>query len=349
MKIRRLESKMKRDLSICLFAFLLLLFVLFSMGTEAEAKESAESKASVFELPFMASGCVLQEDVRWGNLSVRKENVQIPGIREKHTLFFLADSHISLCDETDPSLLEKANARRESFKSKDNAYAEESFSTCMEYIRLEKPDLLVLGGDITDSAMNASIQYVEGELSKCSFPYIYGMGNHDFEYGGEYFSPTAYETYLPRFENISDSQKGYELYEFSDLAVLVTDDASNRISQDALLALKSLVKRGKPTVVCVHVPFAPITGDDTLLNLSKEVWGSSAEGNSRVLIGPGGLTPDATTQEFMNLIMEDGNCVSLVLGGHVHFFHKDNLTENTVQIVSGAGYKKELIKVTILP
>ena len=63
---------------------------------------------------------------------------------------------------------------------------------------ISNEDILILGGDIIDSAMYASIDHVEDRLKKLKIPYLYSMGNHDFEYGSEYFSATAYEEYLPR-------------------------------------------------------------------------------------------------------------------------------------------------------
>ena len=39
----------------------------------------------------------------------------------------------------------------------------------------------------------------------------------------------------------------------------------------------------------------------------------------------------------------------LVLGGHIHFYHKDNLIEELVQIVTGAAYEKNALYMTLPP
>ena len=53
--------------------------------------------------------------------------------------------------------------------------------------------MLVIGGDLLDSAMYAGIDFASGQLSTIKVPYLYGMGNHDFEYDNEYFSDRAFK------------------------------------------------------------------------------------------------------------------------------------------------------------
>lgn len=41
-------------------------------------------------------------------LYISEEEVTVPGLEREYHLFFMADSHISLCDERDAQLMDKA-------------------------------------------------------------------------------------------------------------------------------------------------------------------------------------------------------------------------------------------------
>lgn len=283
-------------------------------------------------------------------LTIREEELALPGLTEEFELIFLADTHVSLCDDRDAELAQKAAARYESFRDAEGAGADESFQALMAYVKEEQPDLLVLGGDIVDSAMWASIDFVEEELKESGVPWMYEMGNHDFEYGQEYFTERAYEEYLPRLQSVSGTRDGCQIQEYEEFVILLVDDRCNQVSEGALEALKSLSggESVKPVLLVMHVPVEPLAGD-TLLEETKEVWGPSENDHSRVLLGENSCEPNDTTEEFLELVMDEESPVALVLAGHIHFYHKDVLTGDLVQIVTGAGYQREVVKLKIRP
>jgi len=281
-------------------------------------------------------------------IQVHNETVSIPGLTKTYEFLFLADTHVSLVDDRDPDVAEKAKARYQSFVSYDGYYADQTFSELMKYVSIEKPDMLILGGDIIDSAMYASIDFVTKEINATFVPYMYGMGNHDFEYGYEYYTDNAFQTYLPRLGGISDSNRSYQTTEYEDLIVMTVDDYSNRINQDALEELYRIYSLGKPIIITLHVPIEP-TNDDSLWEMSKNIWGATDFGTSRVLLGSRSIAPDETTSRFISLIEAEDSPVRIVLAGHIHFYHKDNLTQHLVQVVTGAGYNKEITRLVVTP
>jgi len=264
---------------------------------------------------------------------------------EEFTIFFIADSHISMCDDRDAELLEKSANRSNSF-TVEGAAPEETFDRLIKEANKSNADLVILGGDIIDSAMYASVEHVEKQLKKLKKPYIYFMGNHDFEYGSEYFSSTAYEEYLPRLEEVRGNQS-YQIFETEDLIVFAADDNNNQISPEALEAFKGILGKNKQIVLALHVPLEPQTGDESFLEECKNVWGPSADGKSRVTMGINGVYPNETTSEFINLVYAPESQVKLVLAGHVHFYHADKLTDSTNQIVTGAAFDGDAVEVTL--
>lgn len=282
------------------------------------------------------------------SLNISEEEITISGIENEYSLFFVADSHISLCDERDSALLEKAGQRQAGFVDANGTESSIVFTRLIEASNMLEPDLFIMGGDIIDSAMYASIDYLADALEELDSPYLYGMGNHDFEYGDEYFSDTAYETYLPRLADFREDSS-YQIQEYEDLIIFVADDQNNQISENTLNGLKEAIEKEKPIIVISHVPIEPTTDDTSLIDTSIQVWGAKKNGNSKVIIGENGCVPNEYTQEFVELITDEDSPVQLVLAGHIHFYHKDNLTENTVQIVTGPAYAGEGLLITLKP
>ena len=276
---------------------------------------------------------------------ILQETVDVEGIEREFNIFFLADSHISLCDDRDKELLEKASSRSSMFKV-DDIEAWDRFDALILNASKGENDIVILGGDIIDSAMYASIDHVSDRLKTLSIPYIYSMGNHDFEYAAEYFSPVAYQEYLPRLDDIHGSEQ-YQVKEYDDFIIFAADDDNSQIDAPILEAYKKEAAKGKPVVLIVHVPIEPVTGDDSLTEKCKEVWGASADNKSRVTMGVNGCYPNDTTREFLDLVLADDSPVVLVLAGHIHFYHKDMLNNKTVQIVTGAAFEGDALRVTL--
>lgn len=279
------------------------------------------------------------------SLVVRKEEVIVPGLEKEHHILFFADSHISMCDERDSDVLKKAEAREASF-SAGGIPPQERFDSLMRYAKAADFEMVILGGDILDSAMYASVEHVENQLKGLNTPYLMLMGNHDFEYGKEYFSEEAFKTYLPRLANIREDLP-YQIRETEDLIYFSLDDGNNRIDPLALEAFKKELGKGKPIVVATHVPIEPVTGDMLLVEECIKIWGASDAGKSRVTLGVNGCYPDNVTKEFINLVTAKDSPVVLVLAGHIHFYHRDMLNEDTLQLVTGAACEGEALEITL--
>lgn len=278
-------------------------------------------------------------------INVHEEVVEVDGITSDHYLYFMADSHISICDEKDQELMEKAAAREAGF-SYNGFKAQDYFSSLISDACNRDEEMVVLGGDIIDSAMYASINYVENQLDQLDVPYVYNMGNHDFEYGSEYFSETAYNDYLPRLNGMRDGTS-YQIRDMGEYIIFAADDSNSQIDAQILEAYRETAAMNKPIVLVVHVPIEPVNGDMSLVDKCIEVWGASDAGKSRVTMGINGVYPDETTQEFLNLVLGEDSPVVLVLAGHIHFYHDDMLNENIRQIVTGAALEGESVYVRL--
>lgn len=281
------------------------------------------------------------------HVKVSEEELDL-GLSKPVDIMFVADTHISLCDERDEAVKDKADLRYGAFVSPDGLHADEIYAEEMNLVKEKAPDLLILGGDIVDSAMYASIDFVTEKIRDTGVDYIYGMGNHDFEYGDEYYSDKAYSDYLPRLETVSATKDGYQLKEYDELVVLVVDDDNNQVTEGALNALKDLSRQDKPVILCTHVPIEPDPEySNDLIESSIRMWGAYDDGRSRVLLGDHACIPNDVTREFIELVKSPDGPVKLVMSGHIHFYNKSNLTDNLVQITTGAGFEGDIISLHI--
>ncbi|MCR4923539.1 MAG: metallophosphoesterase, partial [Lachnospiraceae bacterium] len=244
------------------------------------------------------------------SLKVVDETIDVEGLKKEHKLYFLADSHISLCDERDKDLIQKARERSIMFKTNDKE-ACEYFDMLIDDANKWDSDLIIMGGDIIDSAMYASIDHVEAKVKELNSPFIYYMGNHDFEYKDEYFSKKAYEEYLPRLEKLR-GKSSFQVREYEDIIILAFDDADCQISEEMLEAYKNMAKKDKPMIIALHVPINPVNGDDSLIKKCEEIYGEGITESSRLIIGSKAVPPSDSTEEFLNLIFREDSPVILV-------------------------------------
>ncbi|MCR5650906.1 MAG: metallophosphoesterase [Lachnospiraceae bacterium] len=272
-------------------------------------------------------------------LNIFEKTLEVEGLDRDLDILFIADSHLSLCDDRDMEVYDKAVFRYGNMLDANGRPAYQTFHEFVDYANAEKPDLLILGGDIVDSAMMASINFLQGELKNLSVPYLYVLGNHDFEYGNEYYSKRAYEEFLPRLLEVSHSDKGSHLYSLGGMYVFAADDSNSQYTEDELAKFKEICDDGRPVLFVTHVPIEPGMGNTELYDKSIELFGTDSKGNSRALIGEHSVIPNVTTQEMLDLVLADDSNVFCVLAGHVHYPHEDLLNENVTQIVTGAAFR----------
>ena len=279
------------------------------------------------------------------DINVYEEKIDIEGLEEPFVIYYVADSHISLCDYRDKEIMQICSERKEYFK-RDAKSSDKNFSLVMDYIRKDNPDLVIFGGDMTDEASFKSIEYVEKEISKLECPYLFCMGNHDFMYGNEYFSEEAYTKYFTRFDSLNEVKEGVQIVGYDSFNIVLLDDCNNQVCPQTRDAIAKLRADGKPVIMAQHVPFVPTYGDSDLIEKTNETWGTDYIDYSKVLMGEHANKPNEYTAELIDFV-ENDNLVKLVLAGHIHFYHRDYMREDAIQVTTPPAYERGLIKITL--
>ncbi len=282
-----------------------------------------------------------------GSVRIQEETVTISGIRRDYRMLLIADTHISLCDAHDPALLKKAQARREAFERESGKNAVRTFHNLVTESVEGKDDLTIFAGDITDSAMYASVDFVQKEIERLEHPYLYVTGNHDFEYGEEYFSKKAYRKYFPRLFPLTKTTEQYTLMEYDDLIVAGINDKNNQFDKKAVQALLPYLKGTKPVILVMHVPLQPQYEHSALEQQADAVWGLSNAGRCRVLLGETACKPNKTTQKLLDAVFAADSPVAAVFAGHIHFYNRSMVNEQSTQLVTGAGYYGDAVRIFV--
>lgn len=288
---------------------------------------------------------IARMDSQQGSIQVQETEISILGLKYDYNLFLIADTHISLCDSRDPLLMEKARARRLAFQQESGKTATKTFQNLITQAGEEQADLTIFAGDIIDSAMYASIDFVKKQLDRLSMPYLFILGNHDFEYGKEYFSKKAYKKYFPRLSVLTGTGCQYVIKEYDDLVIAGINDKNNQFPKSAVKALLPYMHGKKPVILVLHVPLQPQFPDSELENQANDVWGLSKKGKCRVLIGESACKPNKDTKKLLDAVFDEDSPVAAVFAGHIHFYNQSMLDEKEAQIVSGAGYYGDAVRI----
>ncbi|MDE7310490.1 MAG: metallophosphoesterase [Eubacterium sp.] len=312
------------------------------MNINKKALQSVLMVCAIFCLGFAA-----KRADRKGSIRIQEETVTIAGVRRDYDIMLIADTHISLCDERDPDLLEKAQARREAFEQESGKVAVRTFHNLVTEAVESDADLTVFAGDITDSAMYASIDFVQEEIGRLDMPYLYVTGNHDFEYGEEYFSKKAYREYFPRLLPLTNTTEQYTVQEYDDLIVAGINDKNNQFDKKAVQALLPYLKGTKPVILVMHVPLQPQYERSELEQQADTVWGLSKDGRCRVLLGETACKPNKTTRKLLDAVFAENSPVAAVFAGHIHFYNRSMLNAESTQFVTGAGYYGDAVRIHV--
>lgn len=281
-----------------------------------------------------------QADVTWEK-NITEETIYIPGLAGEYNFLYVTDTHMIVPDAEDSEeVTEHFSPRFEEFKNEEGIPAAEQFRVWVDYANEQKVDAFLLGGDAIDYPSESNLKHLESNLSELQMPYLYAVGNHDWTYPWDYMTEQGRANYLPLLAPYMKENTAIHALEMEGLIVVAVDNSTNQITPEAMEEYQQILQKGKPVIVMLHVPLLT----QSVLAKAKEVW------SSPVVLGGGnygGIYPDETSAEFINLTTAEESPVVAVLAGHVHFYDKDLINENIVQIVGDAGFKGEAVWITV--
>ncbi len=269
------------------------------------------------------------------SVNLVQENVKIPGVKKTYRFLFLTDTHIIIKEREEIGCFGKTDSRIELFKNQKGQESKEDFPKWMKFANNQKYDAVIMGGDMIDYLTPENVKFVKKNLKHLKMPYLYTMGNH--------------ESYIP-WDNLGFQKKDKNLLglfqnqnsevqvlEYPEFKIVSVNDfginAFGAVSKDALKGLQKECKEKKPIILVLHVPI-------TTEKSQKLYDDTVARHGSAMLLGRNcGYKLDKNAKEFLNLIEDKKTPIVAVFAGHLHFYHKDMITDKMVQVVADASYK----------
>ena len=203
--------------------------------------------------------------------NIAMETILVPGLNRSYEFMFITDSHIMRADESDTAEVRALEQqRRAGFVNSLGITSTDQFPKYIDYANQYGVDAVLLGGDIVDYPSQNNINLLKGYLAKLNCPYLYVLGNHDWNYPWENMTAVAEEQYRPLFSDfIKNGTLEANYLEYDELIILAVDNSTGQINPQALPVVKDVLTRGKPVIILMHVPLQT----DSLLSEVIGLWG----------------------------------------------------------------------------
>ncbi|MBO7743085.1 metallophosphoesterase [Paenibacillus sp. MWE-103] len=276
------------------------------------------------------------------------------------TILHVTDCHLTEYDEREPEeIRDTARTRAEAFKSQlaGEGTALENFRRLIERAseqgegeRAGKIDFTVFTGDIIDFPSQANLETLRDAFSRLPSPYLYTLGNHDWNFGAACTDEDRQAAY-PMFREWSSAVPGCEVRELDGVKLIAIDNGNYQVTQEQFDAVSEAASSGLPYLLFMHIPLY-------VQGLVKDVvkkWGAP------IMMGAAGWDPDVreawqvrhqddSTGAFCRWLgSPDSGDIRGIFCGHVHLDHIDAFREGRYQYVTAPGYTNHSRLIRLIP
>lgn len=294
-----------------------------------------------------------------GNFSLNQNRAEFfcPGMTERVRILVITDTHLFRDDDRGQPFkqyserMSKAFNQTTHFKTGQPTNPEESFEAALAWACSEKPDLILLLGDIVSFPSQAGIEWVCERMDATRIPYIYTAGNHDWHYEGME-GPMADLRKEWTSRRLSQFYQGrsplMQAMTVRGLQVVVLDNSTYEITEDQLAFYRAQASLGRPLLLAMHIPlYAP--GRSVLFGCGHPEWGASTDTGYQTEQRP--PWPEAghttATLDFHREVFSTENLLG-VLAGHVHQ-HSVDVIHGIPQIIAEHNAAGGVLWVDVLP
>lgn len=275
-------------------------------------------------------------------MNLERVTIQISGVKTPVKFMHLSDSHLTLFDETDSEqAVSEMTTRGQMFDTQvgDGIKREDKLKQFYDIAEKEGVDQILLSGDIIDAPSNGNMKFLADLVGNSKVPSIYCLGNHDWSFS-ENYQGERYK-YIPGFAEIfgsvdPDTEEKYwddvmSVYNYDGFSLVVVDNSNDQVPSAVTATLKSFAKEGVPVVLMLHVP---VSCESAVADVSA-MWGRD------IAIGSAALNPNAATKQFVEFIRSAESTVDVILAGHTHLTHIDDVSpdNDTIQLTLGATFE----------
>lgn len=262
-------------------------------------------------------------------LNFDEAEIVIPGLEKEYTLLHLSDNHVIMVDYNDTLERIRYEERRISADFyEDSVMINDRMEASWQYIADNKDTLdgVMLTGDVIDCPFEPAINYLVEKLQALPVPYMYTLGNHDWQHFDEHDSE-ANRARLPRFAPITGGDPDIHVKHIGELTLVGLNNTTDSYPVGVADRLEEILKTEKNVLILQHGPFY----SPTLVQHHKQWWVGSAP-----KFGADGDERNDNVR-VLDMITAEDSPVKAVIAGHIHFFHKDLLRDKVPQFTAQHG------------
>ena len=289
--------------------------------------------------------------MKFEHIVARHENqtiIEIEGLTCPSTILHLTDSHMNETDGREGLDILAESIRDYGF---DALETRRFFTEALAYANERRCDGVVLTGDIVNGATINNLDYLDRQLRLLTSPYLYTLGNHDWEYPFQAWSDETRRSQYPKFNRFVDGNPACQSKVVNGVNLMALDNSTYQITEKQLAFAEKQLARGLPTLLFMHIPiYIPSLLEDVMKNWRAPIM-MAAEGWDKRLQKTWLVEdPTAETRRFYRLLMENPyrNLIA-VFCGHVHFAHVDAFGQGSYQYVTKAGFLGGYRMIRLLP
>lgn len=279
--------------------------------------------AETLQIPSPERDIVLQKK---DMLNINVEELVIPGLKKEYQFLHLSDAHVIVLDENESRARIDYETPRIADFTEDGIAPTERMDAFLDYINEQKAKLdgVFFTGDIIDCPFRNSIQYLEDYLKGLPVPYMYVLGNHDWQHFDEQ-DPEVKKEIHTWFDTFSGGNAYVHKKKFGELAVIGVDNTTGYYEPAVMEGLKELMAGEEHVLILQHEVFY----SDTLTGDCKLWW----HGHDITLASDEDVYKDENIR-VLNGMTEENSPVKALITGHLHFHHKDILNGRVPQYIA---------------
>ncbi|MBB6674059.1 metallophosphoesterase family protein [Cohnella nanjingensis] len=274
--------------------------------------------------------------------------IRIAGLSAPVTLLHVTDSHMN---ETDGR--EGADVLAESYRqySFDALAARTHFDRALAYARELSVDGVALTGDLFNGATANNLDHLAAKLQSLGIPWLYTLGNHDWEFPGFPWCESTRQAQYPKFERLTGGNPACSAREIQGVLLLAVDNSTYQITEEQLAFVQRMLARGLPTLLFMHIPlYIPSLLSDVMREWRAPIMMAAEGWDDRLMMDWQVEKATDATLAYVRLLRDNRhrNLIGLFCG-HVHFAHRDAFGRGSCQYVTQAGFSGGYRVIRLLP
>ncbi len=260
---------------------------------------------------------------------IRQNRIAIKGVEGEHRFIHISDTHVCCFDDLSTAE-EKAKAEKQEaawqpvkrdfakhfgdrFEAEQDIPSTEAFKKLVAYAAEQKPEALLMSGDIVDYIHPAGLRFVKNELDKTDLRCLFANGNHEGPYAKH-----------PELKCLNNGSEDIAVFYGEGFIIAALDNSAKTVNDIQLLQLKTLLEQNIPTVLLMHTPISTEYNREDMRCFGEYFLMKDTDG-------------DANAKRFFEIITAPDSAVKAILCGHVHGYHAGEFAKGKMQICASGG------------